>query len=71
MSLKKRKHLFCEPTHQKDAKEGDTGDPAQRFLFILAKADRFLSSGSVWDNARLGSGVAEMIISERGSTQLA
>jgi hypothetical protein len=34
-----------------------TEEPIQlRFLIMLTKADRFLSSGSTWDRARLGPG---------------
>lgn len=37
------------------------GSPMQlRFLFILAKVDKFPSSGSAWVRARLGQGVVEM-----------
>ena len=40
------------------------------FLFMLTKADGFLSSGTAKDRRRLGSGVAEMVISGQGLTQL-
>ena len=40
------------------------GDPTRlSFLFMFSKADRFLSSGSAWDRARLGPGVVDMVIS--------
>jgi hypothetical protein len=36
------------------------GDPTQlRFLFMLTRAGRFLSSGLAWDRAKLGPGVEE------------
>ena len=55
MNLKEQKQLCCEPTCQKITKEGDKEiqgvvierDPTQpSFLFMLTKADGFLSSGS-------------------------
>jgi hypothetical protein len=48
-------------------------DPIQlSFLFILTKADRFLSSRLAWDRENLGPGpgVVGMVISGQGSTQL-
>ena len=38
-------------------------------VFLLAKADRFLSSKSAWDRANLGPGVVEMVISGQGPTE--
>ena len=40
-------------------------------LFMLTKADRFLSSGSAMDRVNLGPGVVEMVISGWAPTQLA
>jgi hypothetical protein len=46
------------------------GYPTQlRFLFMLTRARRFLSSGLAWDRARLGPGIVEIL--EQGPTQLA
>jgi hypothetical protein len=48
MNLKEQKQLHCEPTCQKDTREGEkdlgSGDPTQLSfvcLFTLTKADRF------------------------------
>lgn len=61
-----------EPTCQKDSKEGDTvviirDSTRLSFLLMLTEADRFLSSGFVWDRAKLGPGVVEMVFSGWGS----
>ena len=79
--LKEQRQLYYEPACQKDAKKDDkeigqvvviTGqDPTQpNLVFVLTKAGRFLSSGSAWDRASLGSGVVGVVISGQDPTQL-
>ena len=63
-NVKEQKQLHCKPIGQKDTKKGSeeiqgvliAGDPIQLSvsLFMLTKADRFLSSGLSWDRAQLG-----------------
>jgi hypothetical protein len=74
-NLKEQKQLlsvsqFVRKIQRKKINLG-SGDPNPLiFLFMVKKANKFLSLGSAWDRARVGPGVVVMVISGQRSTQL-